>query len=44
MNAFRDYIARNGYSFCERDFKDFYNVLERSQKWIYFMTTSIKMS
>ncbi|HUV79737.1 MAG TPA: hypothetical protein VMW40_02775 [Candidatus Bathyarchaeia archaeon] len=28
MKAFRDHIARNGYSFCERDFKDFYNVLE----------------
>jgi hypothetical protein len=28
MNAFRDYIARNGYSFCESDLKDFYNVLE----------------
>ena len=28
MKAFRDYIARNGYSFCESDFKDFYNVLE----------------
>ena len=28
MKAFRDHIARNGYSFCESDFKDFYNVLE----------------
>ena len=28
IHTFRDYISRKGYSFCERDFKEFYNLLE----------------
>lgn len=28
IHDFRDYISKNGYSFCERDFKEFYDLLE----------------
>lgn len=28
IHAFRDYISINGYSFCKRDFEDFYDLLE----------------
>jgi predicted nucleic acid-binding protein len=28
IHAFLDYISKKGYSFCEKDFKDFYNLLE----------------
>ena len=35
IHAFRDYISKNGYSFCERDFKDFYNLLDSSEVDIF---------
>ena len=28
IRDFRKYISKNGYSFCERDFKEFYNLLD----------------
>ena len=31
IHAFRDYISKKGYSFCEGDFKEFYNLLDSSE-------------
>lgn len=35
IHTFRDYVSKNGYSFCERDFKEFYDLLELMAIEIY---------
>jgi len=35
IRDFRKYISKNGYSFCERDFKEFYNLLDSTRIEIF---------